>query len=542
MTKNRRNARIEREANQLIRERSRKQQAKTRAKLNAILSFVEDEAFVQLVWAVDAIQSSREPAARGLIQYPREAVTTELTSRLHVHKWELETLLNEALAVPKRPLPPGPNRVLNCYQFSAMAALANMLRRLENAESGLVLRRTSMFVELHRLSQRQFEWQRGFLNAAQFYRWAYIFGGPICDDFLVQRHGLNVPDFMLAGFALFSGLANGPTLLRNTDFSGVGVKAATRDAALQLMTITHADARRQAALMRLQGRGVAYEASVLRQKPIIAFDERLRAPLPALIIPRTTSGIFYDLVDGPAEARNEIGHRFEDYSAELLASLHGAKIQKSFTYRLGTNTVESPDLMLRYPGGTSFPIECKARRMTIHARFGEDPIAEATAGYDEIAKGVFQLWRFFSHGRRGLHTEPISNSSACLVLTLDSWLSLAGTLRDEVIQRAKAMAARDSEIIAEDCKPVVFCSIEDLELALGEADAITFMQAISAAATDPTYKGWALPNVLEKVASHTVENSYPLLERMGDVLPWWDGLYERAKARSQTGSGELQGN
>ena len=37
--------------------------------------------------------------------------------------------------------------------------------------------------------------------------------------------------------------------------------------------------------------------------------------------------------------------------------------------------------------------------MSFEARFADDPVAEASVGFDELAKGIFQLWRFFSHAR-----------------------------------------------------------------------------------------------------------------------------------------------
>ena len=521
--------RAARDANQFIRERSRRKRASARQRIDDALSHTDDEAFLGLAWAVDALQSPRVTVATRLIQYPPDAATTDLTSKLHIHKWEIETLVNELLAIPKRPLVVGPNVSLNCQVFGAMAHMANQLRHLENAESGITLQCMSVLIEMHRISQRQFEWQRGFVNAAQIYRWAYIFGGPVCGEYFKGCHGLSVADFMLAGFALFSGLASHPVFNRLADLSAVGVDAATRDAALALVTATHPEARDYASKIRVPSLGVAYVASVLRQKPIIVFDERLRAPLPVLVIVRATAGIYYDVVSGPSNVRNEIGKRFEDYSRDMLSSLVGLKVKPSYDYRVGTNNVETPDLLLLRAGEPTIPVECKAKKMTIQARFGEDPVAEAVEGYGEIAKGVFQLWRFFSHARRGLHAEAVQHAPAGIVLTLDSWLSMATTLRKEVMDRAEILAARDTEITADDRKPVIFCSIEDLELALAEANAFTFVQAVTAAASDPEYDGWALHTVLNKVADYEIENPYQFKERIGEVLPWWGDLEARKK-------------
>lgn len=521
-------------ANRFVRERARKQWAKARARLSELLGNVNQEAFVQLAWAVNALQSGQAAAARGVISYPAEAATTERGARMRVHEWEIETLVNELLTVRRATLPPGPNLVLNCGMFGAMGAVVDQLRALENADSGVVLGRMSVLTELHRISQRQFEWQRGFANAAQMYRWAFVFGGPVCTGYFEATHGLTINEFTLTGFAMFASFKNGPAFNRQTDLTGVGVSAAAWDATVRMTSATLQEARQRAAMLRLQQRSVAYEPSVLRQNPILAFGEqgeRLRAPLPELIVVRATEGIYYDVVHGPPEVRNEIGRRFELYAGDLFRSVADLNVAESYTYRLRGNNVDTPDLLLRVRADLTLPVECKAKRMTIQAKFGENPIAEASAGYDEIAKGVFQLWRFFSHARRGLHNEPVAQAPAGLVLTLDSWLSMAGVLRDEVVKRAEAMAARDPEITAEDRKPVVFCSIEDLEQTLRASDAAEFQRAFTAAATSEEYTGWALPNVLERVREREIENPFPFNERMGEVMPWWAVIEQRRPER-----------
>ena len=58
-----------------------------------------------------------------------------------------------------------------------MARVTNILASLENAEDGLTLERINVLREMHRLGQRQFEWQRGFMSYSRLYRAAFIYGG-----------------------------------------------------------------------------------------------------------------------------------------------------------------------------------------------------------------------------------------------------------------------------------------------------------------------------------------------------------------------------
>lgn len=99
-------------------------------------------------------------------------------------------------------------RLLNCRNFSAIAEALNRLRDLEDAESGLHLARMNVMDEMPRLVTRQFEWQRGFLNIPQLYRWSYILGGPQSSAAFQTSTGLSMSDFSLVGFALCAGLAS----------------------------------------------------------------------------------------------------------------------------------------------------------------------------------------------------------------------------------------------------------------------------------------------------------------------------------------------
>ena len=82
-------------------------------------------------------------------------------------------------------------------------------------------------------------------------------------------------------------------------------------------------------------------------------------------------------------------------------------------------------------------MECKATKLTFPAQFADDPIAEAKIGYDEIAKGVFQLWRYFSHARRGIvSTDAVRADAYGMVLTLDTWLVMSRELQEQVLGTA----------------------------------------------------------------------------------------------------------
>ena len=111
---------------------------------------------------------------------------------------------------------------------------------------------------------------------------------------------------------------------------------------------------------------ISYQPSILRSFPCVAFGdraERICAPLPALILWRTTAGLYYDVIKGGAEVRNEIGARFEEYALELLrAMLPSYSVLPSYKYPHRGNEVDTPDIFIRKNDDVIFAIECKSKK------------------------------------------------------------------------------------------------------------------------------------------------------------------------------------
>jgi hypothetical protein len=165
-------------------------------------------------------------------------------------------------------------------------------------------------------------------------------------------------------------------------------------------------------------------------------------------------------------------------------------------------------------------VECKAKRMTIDARFSDDPLADATAGYREIAKGIFQIWRFFSHARRGMIDDrAVASDCLGMVLTLDPWLSMAKRLQNEIYSMAAAMAAADDpEITADDRRRVAITLIDDVEYTLQTGNERTFVEAVREITVGDKI-GWLLQSA--HVKGTAAARPYPFEADVADILPWW---------------------
>ena len=182
--------------------------------------------------------------------------------------------------------------------------------------------------------------------------------------------------------------------------------------------------------------------------------------------------------------------------------------------------VDPPDCLVRDGDLVVLAIECKTTKLTFEAQYAENPMAVAQQGFQQIAKGIFQLWRFFSHARRNIYgTRPVSPDAIGLVLTMDGWMQMAAGLRNAAMKRAEEMAAKDADITKADMRRVVFVSVQELNDTLAQTERPEFLAVLAHATTD-RYDGYGLPEVARDCGVSLVRERYPL--DMGALLPWWN--------------------
>ena len=177
----------------------RKQLPQLRAALSSRLSLADDEGFVAMIWALNALQTGRSQVALPFFEAVPEGAATEGILGPHaIYPWELETLGNELLSTPKDPV----YRTFNSRNWNAIGDVVNRLRELENAEYGARSGEFSIFDEMGRIGARQFDWQRGFFTLPEIYRSAFVYGQGVCAEYFSRTHGITVADMMLVGYAL----------------------------------------------------------------------------------------------------------------------------------------------------------------------------------------------------------------------------------------------------------------------------------------------------------------------------------------------------
>lgn len=354
--------------------------------LRKFFARANDHAFLEMVWAVDALQSDREEAARRVFaSYPPEAADSSMGSPYAIHRWELETLFVQLLLTPKQEFHAGGNLILDCTNFASMQETINRLRKLEDVESAVYLGGSfNIFNEMHRIAQRQFHWQRGYFNVPQFYRFAYIYAQGQCADYFQAQHGFGITDLILTSIGLFASNQNAPWLPRSFSAPEIGLTEEIVQRAIPLLSRPISQARAETAAMieevnEKHGKPIptAFLPSVLRRYPLISTDENpnlIIAPITELILLRVTAGLYYDLIPGGQPLLNEANDRFEQYCADFIdVTKKRFSVSRSYRYDAKGAQVDTPDVLVRDNEKVIVAAECKASKLTYLAQFSEDP-------------------------------------------------------------------------------------------------------------------------------------------------------------------------
>lgn len=296
--------------------------------LRKMFARANDHAFLQMIWAVDALQDDRADVASTYLTYPKDAAQSTLTSPYAIHRWELETLLIELFLTPKQEIGTGPKLVLDCTTFESMRETINRVRKVEEVESAAYLKVHNVLREMPKIAHRQFHWQHGYHNLPQLYRYSYIYCQGKCGEYFEHTYGISITDLTFVGFALFAAHQHAPWLQQPLGLPELGLSADLVKRAMPLLAVSAKNARaltvRFNAQMADQHGGplpTAYLPNVLRQFPLISTDEDLTsfvAPIPEILLMRVTSGLYYDLVPGGAALLSEANDRFEQYCADYI--------------------------------------------------------------------------------------------------------------------------------------------------------------------------------------------------------------------------------
>jgi len=506
--------------------------------LRRMLADTNDIDLLTMFWAIHAIQDDRaEFVKKSVFAYPPEAATTDMFTAYAAYRWDLETLITLMLNEAKSNLPPWLVRPpLNTRNFNCVADLVNTLRAVEDDQSEERIDVSNIMLEMHRIGHRQFQWQRGWERPDDIYRYLFIYGQGECAAYFEKTNGISINDFVSICFVLYVTMQANPWAKKLSGLHIMGLDDALVDKVLPLVSDELWQVRRESLWLLgkvEEGLGVSlpviYQPSYLRVKPLIrtAFHNTYIAPLPSLLLMRATVGLYYDIIKGGVSTLNDANARFEEYArTSIMTYCPQFEAFPAVTYTFKKNPVDTPDVLLKHDGQIVAVFECKATKLTFEAQYGDDPVENARSGYEQMAKAIFQLWKFFSHVRRGLIDLDVAKDATGIVLTMDAWTQMSGELRARLVAQAeKLAAAKDPEILEEDKRHPVFCAIQDLDELLVTSSEEQLLVAFKAAAEEK-YFGWGIRQIREKEAPPLKERKQFAFD-LEALFPWWGKLKEK---------------
>lgn len=495
------------------------------------LSHIDDFGFLTMAWCTHAMQTGREDSIRkGIFQYPKEAASDNMLSGRSVQTWEIETLVNLLLTTPKTPgfaWEP----TMDTRNFDTIRVLTNLLRSAEDDETPLRITDDNIFDELHRIGHRQFPWQRTWVRSSELYKYLYIYCQGVCADYFKETYGLDIIDYVSAAFILFSqhvGRTWMP-LLDTQEKLPVSLEAIHKTTKMLSSSTWTAHCESAALVRKFEAEAsapipIAYLPSYLRLKPIISYDRADKtlytSPLPDLILLRVTAGLFYDLTSGKNAVTKDANARFEEYSRKIIKAFI-PEFDPLPSEKYGTKKLpyETPDILLKLDGKIVSVMECKATKLTYAGQYGENPREDASQGYDQIVKAIFQLWRYFAHVRQGLLKHELADDVTGVILTLDAWTQMGGKLRDRLVAEAKVYSVtKDSSITEADMRTPVFCPIQELDDILSFSDADQILSTFRSMTEIDSFS-WNVRQKRDDVGPRLPAKRYPF--NPGELMPLW---------------------
>ncbi|MXN53144.1 hypothetical protein GR158_18705 [Shinella sp. AETb1-6] len=508
------------------------------SRLLRMLSETDDADSLTMLWAVHALQNDRSASAEKHLNFLPQANTSSMDSPFAVFPWDIETLITIMLNMPKSVSPPWLRQPMNVREFNTVANLINLLRAADEHDSDDRVTVENVLKEMHRIAHRTFAWQRGWANVPETYRSLFIYGQGLSGQYFEETNGLSIVDFYTVAFLYMSVFFQKPWTTAVDDLGFFNAVRAKARPAERLLAAEISDARREslALLSRYEKSAgkrlpIVYRPSYLRMRPMVQVSTEVQpvfiAPLPTLLLHRATVGLYYDIIKGGTKIRNDAAARFEEYCRKSIeAHCPAFEVSPPVKYKFKGNPVETPDVILQLDGQVVAVMECKASKLTFEAQYADNPIEDAQDGYAQIAKAIFQMWRFFSHVRRNLLDFVVADDAPAVVLTLDAWTLMSSELRNEVIAEARRMVAeKEPAITDEDQRPPVFCPLHELDHLLLVSSEQQLLDGMKAAIL-PEYDGWALLNVRQNAVEKLPQQKRYAFDP-AEFIGWWGELSKR---------------
>lgn len=377
---------------------------------------------------IDVWQLSQHVSNPGAMSAPSQVGERPYSLEGLLFPWDMPAIAREVLLHAQQS---GGEKRLN--SLASIQKVVNSLRNIGDEGSKLRLtEQDDVFNELLRISHHQFPWQQGNIYRSLI-RYFKIFDAPGVAVILERHTGLTAVEFFFLGIALVGHLVRRFDINSSQDYREFGIPEAKASAFFSRLSINITELRELLASHQVDGTW-DYGWNPLEATPLVALDpknpNRLYCPVPALLLRRFSTGLYYDLVKVPGFS-NAFGASFEAYIGEVLTVAYQNKptnILPETPYLVGRNTHHGPDWIACDNDGNLI-IDCKTKRLPHAARQAGD--IELLAEVEKIAAAVVQNYKNILEAQQGLTSwKPNGHPIVPLVITLEDWFFLGPRLHE----------------------------------------------------------------------------------------------------------------
>lgn len=497
---------------------SKTKRSLARGRIRKLIERTDKIELLVSMWVLDRAWHDPKFRLPSAYDYPQELIGASIDSPISVRPWEIETIITEILACPRK----FGDRRGNPRSWAFMSKLFNALRHLEEGESKT--NRETIFRELTRIALRQFRWQSKNWHAAEYVRWWSIFGNPTLREIFKYKNGIEIDKFIVVGF-IWNLIFNNNSITKFPHVDNI-VKLTNGDVEkfARVCVIEIDDAIKDSMSVKRESTSVAYRRSIFRKTPIISFNSNLGKryirPMELLLKWRLTSGLYYDVISDNRSA-NLIGLEFENYVRDLLsANFASKKFFEKITYGRKGLLRESPDILLGVGSIVEFVVECKATKLPLSVQTDIDESEQRDRVISEIAKGVLQICIFEEDVSSGMIKDIVlSDEIFPIVLTLDDWILFGQDIKKDIFERAAEMAERvglKSDRLEQ--RDVIVCTANELEtvITLYEDEGV---YEVLRKSLNKDFKDFAISGVMTSFKDgRRSEPQNPLMQRAVDMF------------------------
>ena len=338
----------------------------------------------------------------------------------HIHSWEIEILIREVILNGNT----YGTKTLSVWNHFYKAI--EMLQKIENlaATVGSINNKFDN-LELDRIIHRQIIWQND-PEGLSITKASMVFGEKTLRKLIEEEYGLGIEKILLLMIISKSMISRNIYFDTSTNFDYFSINQEQSCRIFEKIIISLKDLKENLRLTQQYNENWAYTWNPLISNPLIILDSQKRnhviCPIPMYLLRRSTSGIFYDLVNNE-RFTNSFGASFENFVGEIINTACDKErfsVTKIKPYTVNKSPRHGVDWILSDESANLF-IETKTKRLTLQSKTTIDP--QHMDKYIKIlAEAIVQNYKNIKDIYNGLTNFNVNDlPSYSMIITMEDW-------------------------------------------------------------------------------------------------------------------------